>query len=47
MTLKTAIEEAIFEKAPDVTAIEVEGMATNGHVVKDGKGRIALPILGQ
>ena len=47
MTLKTAIEEAIFEKAPDVTAIEVEGMATNGHVAKDGKGRIALPILGQ
>ena len=32
MTLKTAIEEAIYEKAPDVTAIEVDGTATNGHV---------------
>jgi Fe-S cluster biogenesis protein NfuA len=47
MTLKVAIEEAIFEKAPDVTAILVEGMATNGHVRKDGNGRIALPILAQ
>ena len=47
MTLKTAIEEAIYEKAPDVTAIEVEGAATNGHAAKDGQTRIALPILGQ
>jgi Fe-S cluster biogenesis protein NfuA len=47
MTLKLAIEEAINEKAPDVTAIEVEGAAPNGHVAKDGKARFALPILGQ
>jgi Fe-S cluster biogenesis protein NfuA len=47
MTLKTAIEEAIFEKAPDVTAIEVDEPATNGHVAKDNKKRILLPILGQ
>ncbi len=47
MTLKHAIEAAIYEKAPDVTAIEVDQPATNGHVAKDGLARIALPILGQ
>jgi Fe-S cluster biogenesis protein NfuA len=47
MTLKTAIEEAILEKAPDVTGIEVDPMTTNGHVAKDGKPRILLPIVGQ
>jgi Fe-S cluster biogenesis protein NfuA len=47
MTLRLAIEEAIFEKAPDVTAIEVDAMATNGHVAKDREARILLPILGQ
>jgi Fe-S cluster biogenesis protein NfuA len=47
MTLKTAIEEAIFEKAPDVTAIEVEGTSTNGHAAKDGRLLITLPILSQ
>ena len=47
MTLKHAIEAAIYEKAPDVTGIEVDQPATNGHVAKDGLARIALPILGQ
>jgi Fe-S cluster biogenesis protein NfuA len=47
MTLKHAIEEAIYDKAPDVTAIEVEGGATNGHTHKDHQARILLPILGQ
>jgi Fe-S cluster biogenesis protein NfuA len=47
MTLKTAIEDAIFEMAPDVTGLEVVGMATNGHVGKDVKVRMALPVLGQ
>ena len=47
MTLKHAIEAAIYEKAPDVTEIEVDQPATNGHVAKDGLARIALPILGQ
>ena len=47
MTLKTAIEEAIYEKAPDVTAIEVDAPATNGHKANDNKKRILLPILGQ
>ena len=37
MTLKHAIEAAIYEKAPDVTGIEVDQPATNGHVAKDGQ----------
>jgi len=47
MTLRHAIEAAIYEKAPDVTGIELDKPATNGQVAKDGLARIALPILGQ
>jgi Fe-S cluster biogenesis protein NfuA len=47
MTLKTAIEEAIYETAPDVTSIEVEAPAPNGHAPKGGRSRVLLPILGQ
>lgn len=46
-TLKTAIEEAIYEKAPDVTAIEVDAMSRNGHATAGDPALIALPILGQ
>jgi Fe-S cluster biogenesis protein NfuA len=45
LTLKTAIEDAILEKAPDVTAIELDDMPSNGHVVIDGRSLIALPVL--
>jgi Fe-S cluster biogenesis protein NfuA len=47
MTLKLAIEQAIYDKAPDVTAIEVEGAPTNGHVPKQDQMQVLLPILGQ
>jgi Fe-S cluster biogenesis protein NfuA len=47
LTLKTAIEDAIYDKAPDVTAIALDDASTNGHAVKDGRTLIALPILGQ
>jgi Fe-S cluster biogenesis protein NfuA len=47
MTLKLAIEAAIFERAPDVTTIEVDTVARNNHFARDGRKRIALPILGQ
>jgi Fe-S cluster biogenesis protein NfuA len=47
MTLKTAIEEAILEQAPDVAAIELDEMSANGHGAKDGQLLMALPILGQ
>lgn len=41
MTLKLAIEEAIYEAAPDLTAIEVEGVVEQppSGLVQLGKGR--------
>jgi len=57
MTLKTTIEEAIMEMAPDAAGIEVEGEiahepapAEDGVLVGVGgnaNGRYALPILGR
>jgi Fe-S cluster biogenesis protein NfuA len=44
-TLKRTIEEAIYDKAPDVTAIEVEEAAGDGQPVGNGRARMALPIL--
>jgi Fe-S cluster biogenesis protein NfuA len=46
MTQKTAIEDAIYAKAPDVAGIEVDTPAKNGHATAAGQERIALPILG-
>jgi Fe-S cluster biogenesis protein NfuA len=43
-TLKLTIEEAIYEKAPDVTGIEVEE-GSNGAMVLDGRVRIPLPLV--
>lgn len=43
-TMKSTIEEAIFEKAPDVAAIEVEGIAEPVGEV-NGHERFALPVL--
>jgi Fe-S cluster biogenesis protein NfuA len=48
LTLKQTIEEAICEKAPDATSIEVEGEITQLPALEPvGGGRIALPILAQ
>jgi Fe-S cluster biogenesis protein NfuA len=44
VTLKMSIEEAIYEKAPDVTAIVVEGI-TEQLAVTTGLERFALPLL--
>jgi Fe-S cluster biogenesis protein NfuA len=45
-TLKTAIEDAIFSKAPDVDNVEIEGLAaTNGLHDRNGHARLALPIV--
>lgn len=41
-TLKRAIEDAIYEKAPDVTAIEIEAVAA-----QPGSSRMALPVLSR
>jgi Fe-S cluster biogenesis protein NfuA len=44
-TLQRAVEEAIYRKAPDVTAIEVETITTDEPPATNGQARIALPIL--
>jgi Fe-S cluster biogenesis protein NfuA len=45
-TLKNAIEEAIYNKAPDVTSIDVDGMAeTHGEYEGNGRARFALPLV--
>ena len=44
-TLKLSIEEAIYDKAPDVTAIEVEASTADKAQVANGRARVALPIL--
>ncbi len=54
LTLKSTIEEAIYEKAPDITAIEVEGAnghsaapaEVNGTAPAAGHRRFALPVVG-
>jgi Fe-S cluster biogenesis protein NfuA len=45
LTLKRAVEEAIYRKAPDVTAIEVEEVITEEPLAQNGQARIALPVL--
>jgi Fe-S cluster biogenesis protein NfuA len=42
LMLKQAIDDSILARAPDVSAIEVEGLSPHG---KNGHSRIALPIL--
>ena len=42
--LKQAIEEAVYQQAPDVNAIDIEEAAT-GQPARDGRARIALPLL--
>jgi Fe-S cluster biogenesis protein NfuA len=45
VTLKTAVEEAIYQKAPDVIAIEVEKVAGAVQTNGDGRARMALPLV--
>ena len=50
MTLKNAIEEAIYERAPDVTELVVEGVVEESAVMQlfkdgNGHGHLALPVL--
>jgi Fe-S cluster biogenesis protein NfuA len=44
-TMRQTIEEAIVGKAPDVTAIEVEGGLDERPVTANGGARLALPVL--
>ena len=42
--LRSAVEEAIYAKAPDVAGVEVEALP-NGPPAEDRRARIALPLL--
>jgi Fe-S cluster biogenesis protein NfuA len=44
-TMQQTVEEAIYGKAPEVTAVEVEGMAEAAPAPETERGRVALPIL--
>jgi Fe-S cluster biogenesis protein NfuA len=41
VTMQQTIEEAIYGKAPEVTAVEVEGAPE----AEDGRARMALPLV--
>ena len=45
VTMQQTIEEAILGKAPDVTAVEVEGVTETPPVPAEGRARFALPML--
>jgi Fe-S cluster biogenesis protein NfuA len=45
VTMRQTIEEAILGKAPDVTAVEVEGLAEAPAATAAGPPRVALPVL--
>jgi Fe-S cluster biogenesis protein NfuA len=45
VTMKQTIEAAIFGKAPDVTAVEVESSSDNAPASADGLWRVALPLV--
>jgi Fe-S cluster biogenesis protein NfuA len=44
VTMQQTVEEAIYGKAPEITAVEVEGLAEEPPTVEDG-ARVALPLL--
>jgi hypothetical protein len=43
--MKQTVEEAILARAPDVTAVEVDGLAEPAPLPGDGAARVALPVL--
>lgn len=45
VTMRQTIEEAIYGKAPDVTAVEVENR-TERPTAENGHARLALPLVG-
>jgi Fe-S cluster biogenesis protein NfuA len=44
-TMSQTIEEAILARAPDVMAVEVEGVAEGRHVELNGRELVALPVV--
>ncbi len=45
VTMQQTIEEAIYGKAPEVLAVEVEGMAEKSLRLENGQARVALPLV--
>ena len=45
VTMRQTVEEAIAARAPDVSAVEVEGLADGVPGVPDGPARVALPVV--
>ncbi len=45
VTMQQTVEEAILAKAPEVTAVEVEGLVQGPPAEADGLARVALPLL--
>jgi Fe-S cluster biogenesis protein NfuA len=45
VTMKQTIEEAIIAKAPEVMAIDVEGLTETAPVLEEDRARVALPVL--
>jgi Fe-S cluster biogenesis protein NfuA len=45
VTMRQTIEEAILARAPDVTAVEVEGELEGAPVQANGGARVALPLV--
>jgi Fe-S cluster biogenesis protein NfuA len=45
LTMRQTVEEAILGKAPDVTVVEVEGMAENTSETRNGRALVALPMV--
>jgi Fe-S cluster biogenesis protein NfuA len=46
VTMKQTVEEAILARAPDVTAVAVEGMAEPMPAPSNSRDRVSLPLLG-
>jgi Fe-S cluster biogenesis protein NfuA len=45
VTMRQTVEEAIVARAPDVIAVEVEGLVEMQPADADGPARVALPLL--
>ena len=45
VTMRQTIEEAIFGKAPEVTAVELEDSTEETAISEDGRARVALPMV--
>jgi Fe-S cluster biogenesis protein NfuA len=45
VTMKQTVEEAILARAPDVTAVEVEGLAERDSAPARAAARLALTVL--